>query len=57
MYSKLYKKAYPIHTRRHFNVYTTSSQPYGRCIDVKTTLCARTGYDLKRAFNKPFSYA
>ena len=25
--------------RRYFNVHTTSSQRYGRCIDVETMLC------------------
>ena len=26
----------PVPTQRRFNVYTTSPQRYGRCIDVKT---------------------
>ena len=31
---------FSVGTQRHFNVETTSSQRYGRCIDVETTLCA-----------------
>ena len=27
-------------SKHHFNVHTTSSQRYGRCMDVLTTLCA-----------------
>ena len=34
-----YLKAYPVDTRRRFNVYTTSLTSYRRCIDVETTSC------------------
>ena len=37
---------FPERTRRRFNVYTTSFQHYGRCIDVKTTLYAYKGFFL-----------
>ena len=39
-FSKSEGSPYPVRTQRHFNVYTTTSQRYGRCIDVETTLCA-----------------
>ena len=32
--------AYPVRTRRRFNVHTTSKQRCGRCMDVETTLRA-----------------
>ena len=32
-------RRFPVRTRRRPNVYTTSSQRYGRCIDVETTVC------------------
>ena len=37
----------PVRTQRHFNVHTTSSQPYGSCIDVETTMCAYSVYLLE----------
>ena len=42
--------AIPVRTRRHFNVGTTSSQRYGRCIDALTTLCVCR--DLKNRSNR-----
>ena len=37
-----FSQNFSVHTRRRFNVHVTSSQRYGRYIDVKTTLCAYT---------------
>ena len=34
------KSGVNIPTQRRFNVHMTSSQRYGRCIDVEATLCA-----------------
>ena len=36
---KILKTLFLVGTQRHFNVHTKSSQRYGRCIDVETTLC------------------
>ena len=34
----LWRRSYPVRTQRHFNVHTTSSRRYERCIDVEKTL-------------------
>ena len=34
-----------VRTKRHDNVHTTSLQCYGRCLDIKTTLCTFGGSD------------
>ena len=44
---------YPVITKRYFNVYMTSSQLYGRCKDVATTLCA---YWVRRLFLCEFCF-